>query len=192
MSARAFAAQLRDTVVDLKAKGTLTIGCDTLIAYLDEVLKSPSAEITEPDLARYRAELELWVERHRNSHSASLELFRSVIESGQNAIRSSFLLNGGAAVAVLAFIGHLAEHEPSKVSVFSESLLFFVIGVFTIAVTSGVTYLSQWLYAAEDGDWKERAGRWLNIAAIVIGLSSYGWFILGMCRAYTSFKDFVH
>ena len=106
-------------------------------------------------------------------------------------MRSAFLLNGGAAIALLPFISHLTEKQPGKVSVFADSLMPFVVGVLAIAVTSGVTYLSQWFYAAENSAWKGKIGFWLNIGAIILGLSSYGFFVWGMCRAYSGFQSFV-
>ena len=191
MSAKEFAVQLKNTIQQIKTNGTAAIYCDNLISYLDEVIKSPSPVVTEPELARYKAELELWIEQNKNAHASSLEMFRSVITAGQSAIRSSFLLNGGAAVAVLAFISHLTEKQPDKVAVFADSLIPFVVGVLSITVTSGLTYLSQWFYGAEDRGWKEKTGFWLNVAAIVLGLSSYGFFAWGMCRAYLGFQSFV-
>jgi hypothetical protein len=106
VSAQAFAAQLRDVIQRAKDSGTAAIYSDALISYLDDVAKSPVPEPTPADLARYQAELQLSIEQRRGNHAAQLEGFKSVITAGQNAIRSSFLLNGGAAVAILAFIGH--------------------------------------------------------------------------------------
>jgi hypothetical protein len=185
-----FAAQLKKTIEEIKAKGTITIDCDNLIAYLDEVVNSPSPVVSPAELEKYKADLQVWIEHNKTTHESNLEMFRSVIQSGQNALRSSFLLNGGAAVAMLAFIGKLTEVQASKIPVFACSLTIFVIGVLAITVASGLTYLSQWFYAG-NLQWKVKTGFWLNIAAIVMGLSSYGVFIWGMCEAYAAFIKFV-
>lgn len=190
MSVKDFASQLRKTIVELKNNGTSSINCDNLIAYLEEVENSPSPVVTEAELEHYKAQLQVWVESEKRNHASDLEMFRSVIQSGQNAIRSSFLLNGGASVALLAFIGKLTEEQQSKIPEFADSLTIFVIGVLAIALTSGFTYLSQWFYA-EDEAWKQKTGFVLNIFSILLGLSSYGFFIWGMCRAYTSFVSFI-
>ncbi|MCE5194928.1 MAG: hypothetical protein LLF28_05650 [Nitrospiraceae bacterium] len=189
VSAKEFAAQLKKTIEEIKAKGTATINCDNLIAYLDEAIKSPSPVVSPAKLEKYKAELQGWVEQNKAAHESGLEMFRSVIQSGQNAIRSSFLLNGGAAVAMLAFIGKLTENQAAKIPAFAPSLTIFVIGVLAITVTSGITYLCQWFYAGNQ-QWKVKTGFWLNIAAIVLGLSSYGIFIWGMCEAYAAFINF--
>lgn len=190
MSAKEFAGQLKQTIEDIKSNGTATIYCDKLIAYLEEVINSPSPVVTPAELEQYKAQLQVWVEAEKRNHASDLEMFRSVIQSGQNAVKSSFLLNGGASVALLAFIGKLTEEQHSKIPAFADALTIFVIGVFSIALASGVTYLSQWFYA-ESESWKQKAGFALNMVSIVLGLSSYAFFIWGMCRAYSSFLAFV-
>lgn len=190
MSVKTFAAHLKQTIEEIKAKGTVAISCDNLISYLEEVIKSPSVEMSASEQEKYKADLQVWVEQNKAVHESHLEMFRSVIQSGQNAIRSSFLLNGGAAVATLAFIGKLTEAQATKIPVFAASLTIFVVGVLIITITSGLTYLSQWFYA-EDKKWKAAVGYWLNIVAIILGLSSYGVFIWGMCEAYAAFVQFV-
>ena len=191
MSTKEFALELKKTIEDIKANGTAAIYCDNLIAYLDDVATSPSVAITPTELEQYKAQLQLEVERHKGTNASNLEMFKAVISAGQNAIRSSFLLNGGAALALLAFISHLAETQPARVSALADTLMPFVIGVFAISLTSGFTYLSQGFFAANDGSWKVKTGFWLNIVGITFGLCSYGFFIWGMCRAYLAFKNFV-
>lgn len=190
MSAKEFAAQLKSTIEAIKANGTAAIYCDNLIAYLEEVIRSPSPVVTPAELAKFEADLQLWIEKAKSSHEASLEMFRSVITAGQSAIKSSFLLNGGAAVALLAFISQLTEKQPDKVMVFASSLLPFVLGVLAITVTSGFTYLSQWFYA-EESQAKVKVGFILNVSSILLGLSSYVLFAWGMCRAYRGFASFI-
>lgn len=190
MSVKEFSVQLKDTIENIKNNGTTAIDCEALIAYLTEVVNSPSLKITEIDLEKYKSDLELWVAQSTHAHESQLEMFRSTITAGQNAIRSSFLLNGGSALALLAFISHLTENQPDKVAVFADSLIPFVVGVLAITVTSGFTYLSQWFYAGGK-PWMEKTGLCLNIGVILLGLSSYGFFVWGMCRAYFGFKLFV-
>lgn len=190
MSTQKFASELKETIQEIKNNGTAAIYCDNLIAYLDEVSKSPSQKPTEIELERYKADLQLHIEKNKNYHSSKLEMFKSVISSGQNAMRSSFLMNGGAAVALLAFISHLAEIKPDTVAVFAAVLLPFVLGVLAMTMTSGFTYLSQWLYDSPN----IKAQKWgfkINIVCIALGISSYVFFMWGMCRAYFAFTQFV-
>lgn len=183
MNAKEFAAQMKATIEDIKSKGTAAIYCDNIISYLDEVQKSPEREPTSVDVERYKADLQNWIEANKYQHESHLEMFRSVITSGQGAIKSSFLLNGGAAVAVLAFVGHLAQFRPDKVPGFGACLMPFAFGVLAIAVTSGCTYQSQWLYASPLV-WARKTGFGLNILCILLGIASYVLFACGLFAMY--------
>ena len=191
MDAKDFAQELRDIVDDLKTKGVESIRSENLIKYLDEALRdlNTSARPSEATIERYKAELQKWVEEHKYIHAQGVEMFRSVIQAGQNALRTAFLMNGGASIALLAFIGHLSSVAPTKVSTLAPSLTVFVGGVLVAALASGVTYLSQWCYAG-DPSWQKKTGFALNIAAILIGLGAYGVFAFGVWRAYHVFASF--
>lgn len=190
MSEKEFALQLKKTIEEIKENGTSSIYCDNLISYLNEVINSPSQVVSEADLEKYRAELQLWVEQNKDKNTSRLELFKSVITSGQNAIKSSFLLNGGAAVATLAFIGKLTEIQQSLIPNFAYSLTIFVSGVLVVTMASGFTYLSQLFYAGLK-PYMIKIGLTFNILSILLGLSSYGIFMWGMYSAYTNFIKFA-
>ncbi|WP_026988403.1 hypothetical protein [Fodinicurvata fenggangensis] len=187
MSVKSFATELKKIVEDAREKGTTEIKVDNLIAYLDEVLASPEQEPTEFQLEQYRAQLQSNLEHYRATENNRLEMFRSVIMSGQEAIKSSFLLNGGASVALLAFIGHLAQFRVGLVSGFAVSLLWFALGVLAIAVVSGAVYLTQWLYASEHGA-ARKAGFWMNLLCIALGIASYALFVVGLLDVYGRFR----
>lgn len=116
-------------------------------------------------------------------------MFRSVIVAGQSAIKSSFILNGGASVALLAFIGHLAQFDAAKVPMFAACLLYFAFGALAAVVTSGLTYLSQWFYAGAK-TWATKVGFGLNIACIILGIASYGLFAWGLFATYGEFIEY--
>ena len=190
MSARQLAAEMSAAIADIKAQGAGVIPCDNLLAYLDQVQRSPEPDPPQAQIERFKADLQNWIESKRQVHEGELEMFRSVITAGQGAIKSSFLLNGSAAVAMLAFIGHLAQFAPAKISAFAVCLALFAFGVLSIAVTSGATYLSQWFYASTKA-WAPRVGFWLNILCIVFGLASYACFIWGLLGAYHAFVSYA-
>ena len=71
----------------------------------------------------YLAEIELeglrtanskWLQSHSHFSTMQLELFRTVIAHGQTAIKSILFINGGAAVALLGFLGHLLSNAPQS------------------------------------------------------------------------------
>ena len=55
-------------------------------------------------------------ERERQIHEMDLEVYKAVNASGHSAIRSVFLMNGGASLAIAAFIGTIAAADTATVS----------------------------------------------------------------------------
>jgi len=190
MDAKGFATQLMTTVKGIKEGGSEAISCDNLIAHLQEFISTPSADNTLERIEHFKAQLQITVEQEKSRHVADLEMFRSVIQSGQNAVKTSLLMNSGAAVALLAFIGKLTEQRQVHIPLFAGALAVFVGGVFSIVVASGFTYLSQWTYTGSTR-WSWRTGTVFNIISIVLGLCSYGLFIWGAVKGYSAFMSFT-
>ena len=185
MDAAEFAEQLRAALSAEKTKGNEFVATDALLRYLDSLpLDGPPSEA---ELERYKADLARWIDGAKHQHESYLELFRSVITAGQAAIKILFTVNGGAAVAMLAFIGHLATNDPKSVSIFAGALLPFAGGVLAAALTSAGTYLTQWLYA---GDERKKWGASLHLLSIVCGLGSLGLFAYGIWFTYRGFGEF--
>ena len=86
----------------------------------------------------------------------SLEMFRSVIIYGQAALKSSILINGGAAVALMAFIGKIwgTELAVPAVEALTAAVLLFAFGVLASALGTGSTYVTQFSYMR---DWNKTA-----------------------------------
>lgn len=192
MTTKSFATELKNTIRSIRDEQAVNeIKCDNLIAYLEEVINSPDEEIDATQMEKYKAELQLWIKQNEAAQVSSLEMFRTVILSGQNALKTAFLMNGGATVALLAFLGKLSDQHQDKIGIFSSSLIVFIFGVLAITVASGSTYLCQWFYDAGSEPWKQKTGFLLNILAIALGLASYGLFIWGAIRAYKAFIGFA-
>ena len=184
MNVKQFASEMRAAIADIRSKGAKNISCDNLISYLNQVVDSTDAEHTQADLERYKAELQ-------NLNESQLEMFRSVITAGQAAIKSSLLLNGGAAVALLAFMGHLTQQTPERVADFATCLLLFTFGALAIVIVSGFTYLSQWFYTSNSSN----ARQWgfvFNLCCIALGVVSYVLFAWGLLEVYCEFVHYVN
>lgn len=192
MSVKNFAQNMRQSIEQIKANGTAAVFCDNIIAYLKDVENFPGMEPTPADMERYKADLQQANDAQKYRHESDLEMFRSVIAAGQGAVRTSLILNGGAAVALLAFIGHLATCGDSiscstltpKIEELASSLLFFAFGSLAATVLAGCTYLSQWYYAGVSR-WQQKTGLVLNVVCILLGLGSYGLFAFGLLGAYS-------
>lgn len=190
MNAEELARELKELTEQEKAKGISAIPCDSLIAYLNDVLKDPLVSVSSVEMEKYKAQWQLEIEMHKSEEASNLEMFKSVITSGQYALRAGFLLNGGAVVVLLGFISHLATTQPTRVAVFANSLMPLVTGVFLNALASGTTYLSQWFYSDVDGGWKGRTGFWFNIVSIVLWICSFVAFGYGIYLAKGGFQSF--
>ena len=203
MNVQEFAEQLKNTIQKQKEQGLAAIPCDSLISYLDAFLKSSNTP--DVDLECHKACLQVAIEQEKDTivsrqdtrrarlaaeNASDLEMFRSVITATQSAIRSSLILNGGAALALLAFIGHLATIKSGNIESFATVLLWFTAGALAITIVSGFTYLSQMLYSTEK-DSIQKWGDRLKYFCIVLAISSYGCFIIGMCYASSAFSNFV-
>lgn len=172
---------------DAAAKGARAVNVDALkqlVSGLRKIVDANTTQIAAEEQKRMQMSFENWLENNKQQHEWKLEGFRSVIESGQSALKSCILINGGASVALLAFAGHLVEQKEPAIPVRSIALAMsaFVGGVFAGGLASGLTYLSQWFFA---DDW-EKTGFALNISAIVAGLASLGCFCWGGYLAYSA------
>jgi hypothetical protein len=121
-----------------------------------------------------------------SAQSASgLELFKSVIEMAKTTVTSLILINGGSAVALLAFIGHLASagNPPIPISSFAKPLLYFVIGVFAAVFFGGLILLTQKLYSER---WP-RSANFTSWISVLVGLGSFAAFGAGSYFGYEVF-----
>jgi hypothetical protein len=184
----------RDTVRNAEAAGLKSIEPKALYALLDlledEVAESAvvSTELAQAKLESYKAELTKWVAETEHVNAWNLEGFRQVIALGQSALKSVMLINGGASVAILAFIGHLVSSEHSTLSIlpFAEALRFFVIGVFMAAMANGATYLTQLAYDS-DVEWQQFTGKILHVITVLVAIGSFVAFFFGANEAYHGF-----
>lgn len=135
---------------------------------------------------------------HENLTEFTRQNFEAAFRSGQIALRSVVLVNAGAAVAVLFFLGTIATKvSVAQIAVVASSLIWFVAGITCglIALTSA--YLTN-LYDANVGTslsqtWEypyNQPGRYthyfvqmsrvVHILAIVAGAASLLLFVVGM------------
>ncbi len=107
----------------------------------------------------------------RLKHESELEMFRSVISSGANAVKAAMIINGGGAVALLTFASRIKDSTIKlDFDSLSVSLFFFCVGVFFAALGSGCTYFTQRAYRYKK---KRKLAVGLNIAAAFLVVLSY-------------------
>jgi hypothetical protein len=166
MPVELFLTDLKKQYEAQRAAGKDSISLDDLIKHLEENLATPLD-------SKYR-------EYETALHQTNLEMFKSVIEAGLNAIKSSMLLNGGASIAMLAFIGNLAETRPNSIAILAPTLIPFALGTFCTVLTSSGRYLSQALYADEQTKWGDRFRNF----CIGLSLMAHLLFLVGVIHVY--------
>ncbi len=118
-------------------------------------------------------------------YAADVEVGKSVIDTAKTLIRSLILINGGSAVALLAFIGHLATRPqgPLLIGSFAVPLGCFVVGVGTAVLFAGFLCLGQKFHAEK---WT-RSGNATVPLSVLLALTSITAFMIGGYQAYIVF-----
>lgn len=135
-----------------------------------------SAQPTVPDSAAIQ-----------HANAMKIEQFKAVVQSGQNAIKGLFVINGGAAGALLAFIGNLATNQPENVPLLAVSLTIFVVGLAFAGMAAGAVYFADWSYTYRK---TTRRGPIFNAFAGALGILSLVLFFWGIQATYTAFAAF--
>ena len=77
-------------------------------------------------------------------NQALLNMMSESVTVELSAYKTAFILNGASAVAVLAFIAHLATEETKLIGTFPNSLYLFAAGAFMAAMAKLAAYLSYY------------------------------------------------
>ena len=140
---------------------------------------------------------------HKDEGEFAKAVNRAAVDSGIEAIKAILLINGGSAVAMLAFVGTLATKAQAPVH-FAPALTIFAVGVFFAVSAAGAGYFTN-LSIANTSNYlkreyqepflrdtpksKQHAGigevcRWLSVLFAGLGI---GCFLLGVVFAYAAF-----
>jgi len=149
----------------------------------------------------YETNLEHAKRAHDQVLKAALDFRKSAIESANIAIRAMILINGGAVVALLAFVGALSSADNSKFSIniidIAISMRWFAFGVGLSATVAALAYLVNMLDAdientkilswehpySEDREitkWLTKLRVCLHVVAILIAVLTLGVFFYGV------------
>jgi hypothetical protein len=176
--------RLRHAVESAKGTGTQAVevaSLDVFTSELERAVESSPDNVANGATDQEKANWEF--QRH-----SGMAMFNSVITAGQAALTSALLINGGAAAALLAFVGGIWSTPQSRgvVPSLAGALLFFVCGVLAAAVASGATYGSQALYY-DPTKWRFRWAVACHSLSVVAVVASYVGFGLGARLAYFAF-----
>jgi len=142
---------------------------------------------TQRDLAFYTAKRASKIESYKAKVQRFLDGFNSVISLGQSALKSCTIINGGAAVALLAFIGNivLKRNTTALTGGIADALFAFGVGLLLASLATGSTYLAQYLYESK----KRPVAKTFHAITILLVVLSYASFLTGSWIAYDSIKD---
>ncbi len=184
--------EVRKSLDNTKQAGETSVSIEAMDNFMAQLEKraEQAGEFNKLEHERLLKEFEVNNARNiaasQNMTSHSIEMFKSVITAGQAALKSSMIINGGAAAALLAFTGRIWTEGSTKLvtNTLSLSILLFCIGVLLAAFATGTTYLSQFSYASE---WR-KTGSFINVLSVGSVLSSYGVFLYACIKAANSFS----
>ena len=172
---------IREAVHDAKQKGLHQVTIESLEGLLSILEKGQvtGRKPSEVDLTSTLAE-------YNASRAIELETMKLVGMAGQNALKSLMLINGGAAVALLAFLSHIWDKTPVAGSIrgLTEALLFFVAGVLLSSIASGTTYLTGIFQQLE---WL-KIGNGIHYLTIILVIAAYVVFGFGGYEAYVAIR----
>jgi hypothetical protein len=194
LSAEQAVALLRSTLTEVQAKGQMTVPVAPLQQFLSNVTPSPAqSEVKRPNVPlellrdSLNAQWQANLAHDKAVHTSNLEMFKSVLEATKGAIQSLFVINGGAAVALLAFIGHLASLSGGGASIpaFADVMLSFVGGAgFAVLLAVSVCLGQKAFYQK----WT-RTGNAMFYVSLFLGLASFVCFGLGCSCGYKAFVE---
>ena len=100
-------------------------------------------------------------------------------------LKSAMLLNGGAAIAMLAFTAYLSESRPFSIPVLAPTIMPFASGTFLSGLIYGGLYLAQHYYGRGQTGWGNR----LTLLCIVLSVASYVAFFIGILLVYSVLRS---
>lgn len=184
---------IKQDIIEVKKQGQEAIAVENLIKYLGDLKKQVNKSVkTEKEKIEIDITLaRLAHERNLAGYNAqvqnNIEMLRSVMMYGSEALKSAILINGGAAVALLAFIGNIWTRGivPTAVIPLTNALYYFTEGTVSAAVGVGLTYFTQYFYSID----KNKVGavfHGLSIATVVL---AYIFFYQGATSGHDAFLN---
>lgn len=132
------------------------------------------------------AKVREWEAKWAHSRAWQLKNMEGVLELAREGLKGFVLVNAGACVALLAFLGNVwtkgVYGEP-----FIAALAIFAGGVFVAALANALSYLTQ-LYYSSEGDAELAVGRRWHRASGFVALASLLLFGCGIVQSVAAFR----
>ena len=171
---------IKTVFINEKNKGVQLVSIEGLISFIEAI---KAHEQNNPggstDPAIYAARL-------NNENNSKLEMFKTVITYGKMTLNSAMLINGGAAVAILALMGNIwgKVSDPLSFHHLIKSASMFAFGVLTAAIAVGFSYLTQLLYTISISDLRyDKASKFVHGVTMIIAVIAFVFFGFGVYHA---------
>jgi hypothetical protein len=121
-------------------------------------------------------------------------------DDANHTLRMLLLINGGAPIAVLAFICALpkdAQIDGLKLTTITTSIVWFACGAASAIVAMGVCYLTCILVESGGQQALPRSQKWhtpavfFQVATVAVAFTSLGLFLVGMIKVRLSIAGFT-
>lgn len=113
------------------------------------------------------------------------DLSNAIFETGLQIVKTLILVNGGAVIALLAFLGNVWSSGMKRASLdlFALSMMFFGIGVFCALLTITFAYLAN---VSQIANYSNRIIKIFIAIMMICGASSSILFIIGVYNSYSA------
>jgi len=186
---------LKGEIQQAKAKGLTLVSLESLEHVSDTLEEQCQATKegvprSEEQMEYLKAQITDQLNDNQREFESSLEMLRSTIAISHIALKSSILINGGAAVAMLAFMGGAWSRLPSQSAkaAIALALSMFVYAVLVAGVSTGCAYIAQAGLGGEWGKHSEKIGEIFRWITIILFFGSMALFYLGSRSAAGGFS----
>jgi hypothetical protein len=192
MDSKLLIKKIREDVQLVAENGQSVIGVKALDEYLESI--EPNEYSLEEQDRKHKEQLESFKQEHernitkyKTDTEANLEMLRTVINTALVTVKTSLLVNGASAVAILGFLSRVWNAEiPASVSTqLAESLLIFGVGVLISALASAGSYMTQ-LYFSDEQDLSGAISRGITIVLVFTSFMAFG---LGLWHSFSAFSQ---
>ncbi|SEI80884.1 hypothetical protein [Paraburkholderia diazotrophica] len=190
---------IKGAVEDVETKGQTVVATVNLKQLLDQMINDAQKEeagVVVKTAEQIGHELEVWKARTAATTSLGAEMLKATTEAGQTALKSAILINGGAAVAILAFVGNAVTRwkiDPGSplLTAVGFAMLTFVIGTGLAGASTAFRYLSQFAYGTAFDNSSKRWRTWGDLGSLVAVLLGVGSFVAFFIGGYQAFRAIV-
>lgn len=178
--------ELENELRNAKGAGVEQIPIENFELFVSEMARI--AKSTPSDISReaftienYRARREDWLSRRDLRRRQNERMPEYTINTGEQALKAMLTVNGGAAIALLAYLGSFAKSDvalPVPASMIL-ALQLFVGGVLCAMAAFGSRFFSQAGFGSEFGPGSAKIGIHGRRVAILLGALSFLGFGIG-------------